>query len=67
MTVDQKRVRDVLLNNALLIKVDLVDIINKVDSFSLRTSTWLNDPQSFAAILVFLLVKESKEVSKLIW
>lgn len=59
MPVDQEGVRNVTRNDRKIVDVHIVDIIYEVDSFSLRSIGWFNNPHVLLRIVLpqFLVVR----------
>ena len=66
MTVNQQWIGNVLADDTSFIDIDIVNIINKVDTSSLARVCRFHDPDIFLALVLFQLLIVVVEVTKLI-
>jgi len=67
VSINQKRIGNISRNNRKVINIDIVNIIDQIDSLSLRGIGWLNNPNvlfrvSLSEFLVFCI-----EFSEFVW
>ena len=56
VTINQKRVRNILRNDASLVNVHIVDVVYDVDTAALTGVGWLDDPHVFLALVLLKLL-----------
>ena len=56
VTINQKRVRNILRNDASLVNVHIVDVVHDVDTAALTGVGWLDDPHVFLALVLLQLL-----------
>lgn len=66
MTIDQERVSDVSTDHTCIVYIDIIDIVNDVNPFALRTVSWLDNPNVLFAVMLLKFLIVRVEVSKFI-
>ena len=66
VAINQKGVRNITGNDGEIINVDIVDIINEVDSFSLSAVGWFNNPNVLLWVVLPQFLIMSVEFSELV-
>ena len=66
MPIYQQGIGDIPRDDTSLIDIDIVYVIDDVDSFSLGSISWLDDPNVLLMIVLLELLVVSVEVSKFI-
>ena len=66
MTVNQQWVGNVLADDASFIDIDIVNVIDKVDTSSLAGVCWFHDPDIFLALVLLEFLVVIVKVTKLI-
>lgn len=66
MAVDQQWIGHVTGNDRELVNINIIDIINQLDTTTLGRVSWLNDPNVLLAIMLFELLVVLIELTKLV-
>lgn len=67
MTIDQQWISNISTDNASFININIINIINNINTFSLRRIGWLHYPNILLWIMLLQLLIMSIEISELIW
>jgi hypothetical protein len=65
MPINQKRVRDVLADNASFVNIDIVNVVHKVNSFTLTRIGRFKNPHVFLGLVLLQLLVVVIKITKL--
>jgi hypothetical protein len=66
VAVNQKRVLNIARNNGYILHIDVVDIINNVNTFSLTRVGWFYDPNVAFGLQLLQFCKMRVEITKFV-
>jgi len=66
MAVNQQGIRNILRYNAGLLNINIIDIVNNVDSLALARISRLDDPNVLLALVLLQLLVVIVEIAKLL-
>ena len=65
--VDQQRIRNIFANDTCFVHIDVVDVVNNVDTAPLTSIGWLNNPHILFAFMLLQLLVVVVKVAELVW